>query len=270
MLVSMPFFWWSWEMNRDVWGHENKHLVCEGLQKTTSHRSLNSDDSSVHFWCFWLSLVNNFHDVWCPGDGLLWYKHSTHPLEGKSEHCGRQHQVTDKSRRKTKATIKSRGPPQDALLVFRGLNLDRLGFKTNTFADRGPFVIDFGTPLWQLLGDLGSKYVFFVPAAFQVTFLNDFRVWIWTSGAPETRIWCERCCKNDFFADVGILLNLGSNIDVFWWPWDNFLWLWMWLGMWLGSRRDLGQGPRLAECDWECVWPLFVMKNVIGELPQPC
>jgi hypothetical protein len=251
-------------------GLKKQAFGMRGVAKTNFPKKL-------EFWWFqspFLMIVGvvayNFHDFWCPGDGLLWYKHSTHPLEGKSEHCGRQHQVTDKSRRKTKATIKSRGPPQDALLVFRGLNLDRLGFKTNTFADRGPFVIDFGTPLWQLLGDLGSKYVFFVPAAFQVTFLNDFRVWIWTSGAPETRIWCERCCKNDFFADVGILLNLGSNIDVFWWPWDNFLWLWMWLGMWLGSRRDLGQGPRLAECDWECVWPLFVMKNVIGELPQPC
>ena len=52
-------------------------------------------------------------------------------------------------------------------------------------------------------------------ACFQVTFLNDFGVWIWTSGDSKPSIWCEMGCKNQLFTEVGILMILGSFFDVF-------------------------------------------------------
>ena len=51
-LVSRSFvstIFWS-ESGR--LGSKNKQLGSEGLQKPTFHRSWNSDDFSVNFWCF--------------------------------------------------------------------------------------------------------------------------------------------------------------------------------------------------------------------------
>ena len=42
-------------------------------------------------------------------------------------------------------------------------------------------------------------------------------VWV-----PKTSIWCEMGCKNQVFIEVGILLMLKLNFDVFGWPWDQF------------------------------------------------
>ena len=72
----------------------------------------------------------------------------------------------------------------------------------------------------DVFGQLWNKNCVFWHACLQVTFFNDFGVWIWVSGAPEPSIWCWRCCKNQLFTYVGILLIAVSFLRGFRWLWD--------------------------------------------------
>ena len=49
---------------------------------------------------------------------------------------------------------------------------------------------------------------------FKVTFLDDFRSDSRVPGTLKTSIWRERGCKNQFFTEVGILMILGSVLEV--------------------------------------------------------
>ena len=78
----------------------------------------------------------------------------------------------------------------------------RLGFLSILEGFRGRHLDVFGQ-LWH------NNCVFW-HACLQVTFFEVFGVWIWMSGAPESSIWCWKCCKNQLFTHVGILLILVS------------------------------------------------------------
>ncbi len=54
----------------------------------------------------------------------------------------------------------------------------------------------------------------FLDVCFQVTFLDDFWSDSGVSGTPKTSIWFERGSKNKFFTEVGILMTLGSILEV--------------------------------------------------------
>ena len=92
-----------------------------------------------------------------------------------------------------------------------------------------------------------TNFCVFFHACFQVTFANDFRVWIWTSWAPETRIWCEKCCKNQLFPEVWILMISGSTFSVFRVPWEQLFWcLVPWRQAW---KLSVFQG-HLGDPEW--------------------
>ena len=68
-LFPGQFFNFFRGLNPDCLGFKTKHLVWDGLQKPTFHRSWNSNDFKVHFWCFWVamgSLFMTFDDFWWP------------------------------------------------------------------------------------------------------------------------------------------------------------------------------------------------------------
>ena len=83
----------------------------------------------------------------------------------------------------------------------------------------------------DVFGQLWHNNCVFWHACLQVTFFKDFGGRIWTSGAPESSIWCGRYCKKQFFIYVGILTILvifymvfngfGTNFDDFWWLGDR-------------------------------------------------
>ena len=89
-----------------------------------------------------------------------------------------------------------------------------------------------------------TNFCVFFHACFQVTFANDFRVWIWTSGAPETRIWCERCCKDLLFPELWFLMILGCTFNAFRVPREQLFWFLLpWRQAWIlsvfqGHPRD--------------------------------
>ena len=90
----------------------------------------------------------------------------------------------------------------------------RLGFQSILEGFRGRHLDVFGQ-FWH-------NNCRFWHACLQVTFFKDFGVRIWTSGAPESRIWCGRYCKNQVFTYVGIMLILVSFLHGFRWFWDQF------------------------------------------------
>jgi hypothetical protein len=49
---------------------------------------------------------------------------------------------------------------------------------------------------------------------FKVTFLDDFRSDSGVLGTLKTSIWRERGCKNKYFTEVGIMMILGSILEV--------------------------------------------------------
>ena len=74
----------------------------------------------------------------------------------------------------------------------------------------------------DVFGKLWHNNCVFWHACLQVTFFKDFGVRIWTSGAPESSIWCGRYCKNQLFTYVGIMSILVSFLHGFRWLWDHF------------------------------------------------
>ena len=74
----------------------------------------------------------------------------------------------------------------------------------------------------RVFGNLWETKCVFCYACSQVTFFNDFGACFWMSGAPESIIWCENCCKKQPFTCVGILLILVSFLPVFWKLSDQF------------------------------------------------
>ena len=80
--------------------------------------------------------------------------------------------------------------------------------------------IDFGRISGRHLDvfvQLWHNNCLFWHACLQVTFFKDFGVRIWTSGAPESSIWCGRYCKNQLFTYVGIMSILVSFLHGFRW-----------------------------------------------------
>ena len=75
--------------------------------------------------------------------------------------------------------------------------------------------------LWQHWGPLFCdkrvrtlKIEVFSDVCFKVTFLDDFRSDSGVPGTLKTSIWRERGCKNQFFTEIGILMILGSVLEV--------------------------------------------------------
>ena len=89
----------------------------------------------------------------------------------------------------------------------------------HTEGDLGGPGLDFNR-FW--IGQFWHNNCLFWHACLQVTFFKDFGVRIWTSGAPESSIWCGRYCKNQLFTYVGIMLILVSFLHGFRWFWDQF------------------------------------------------
>ena len=77
-------------------------------------------------------------------------------------------------------------------------------------------------PHFESFSDTVGKNMCFCSCLFPGSFFERFvglnlDVWV-----PKTSIWCEMGNKNQVFMEVGILLILGSNFDVFGWLWDQF------------------------------------------------
>ena len=98
------------------------------------------------------------------------------------------------------------------------------------FGDKGQFFVDFEWIWGACLGSLWKHWgplfcdkrvrtlrieVFF-GCLFKVTFFDDFRSDSRVPGTLKTSIWRERGCKNQFFTEVGILMILGSVLEVIW------------------------------------------------------
>ena len=91
-------------------------------------------------------------------------------------------------------------------------------------------------------------------------------------GAPKTRVWCERCCKKQLFAEVGILMISGLIFCVFLWPWEQLFSL---LLPWRQARKLMdfrsatrSKGPRVVTLINDRLGALEALQSLIADL-QP-